>query len=41
MARQFAEEEAGHVGYVRAWLSGEPAELDALPEDDDPPHMPQ
>ncbi len=40
-AREFAEEEAEHVGYVKSWIAGHPVEFAPIPEDDDPPHMPE
>lgn len=40
-AEEFAEEEAEHVGYVKAWIARNPVSLAPLPEDDDPAHMPE
>lgn len=40
-AQEFTKEEAEHVGYVKSWIAGHPVELVPIPEDDDPPHMPE
>ena len=39
-ASEFADEEAEHVEYVKAWIAKSPAPQ-PIPEDDDPPHMPE
>ncbi len=41
LAQEFAEEEAGHVQYVKQWISRNPVALEELPEDDDPANMPE
>ncbi len=41
LAGEFAEEEAGHVDLVNAWIAKYPEPQEGWDEDPDPPHLPE